>query len=153
HPRGGLADHAGRQRLVLAQAVRVLRPQPDAGRPAPALMLLELAAALCFGAASRDPELPCTNPALRRTVTPTPARARTLPNSPCHSTPPGPPAVCRFGVDGTAPFALVGDSHAGHWRAAFESVAQAKGWTGVSITRSSCPLQKALRDLKPPRRE
>ena len=28
HPRGGLADHAGRHDLVLAEAVRVLRPEP-----------------------------------------------------------------------------------------------------------------------------
>ena len=83
-------------------------------------MLIELAAALCFGAASRDPEVPCVNPALERTVSPTPARARTLPNSPCRTIVPGSPSVCRFGAaDGAETFALVGDSHAGHWRAAF----------------------------------
>ena len=32
HPAGGLAGHAGRHRLVLAQAVRLLRPQPRARR-------------------------------------------------------------------------------------------------------------------------
>src|SRR4051794_26688064 len=114
-------------------------------------MLLELAAALCFGAAARDAEVPCTN--RTRTVTPSPARARTLPNSPCRSITAGPPPVCHFGVaDGAETVALVGDSHAGHWRAAFEQVATAKGWNAVSITRSSCPLQKALRDLREPRR-
>ena len=46
----------------------------------------------------------------------------------------------------------MGDSHAGHWRAAFEYVAAAKGWSGLSITQTSCPLQKALRDLAEPRR-
>jgi len=55
-------------------------------------------------------------------------------------------------VSGTETFALVGDSHAGHWRAAFQYVANAKNWSGLSITRSSCPLQKALRDLREPRR-
>jgi hypothetical protein len=114
-------------------------------------MLLELAAALCFGAAARDPEVPCTNPT--RTVTPSLARARTLPNAPCRSIDPGPPPICRFGAEaGAETIALVGDSHAGHWRAAFEHLAAAKGWSGVSITRSSCPLQKALRDLREPRR-
>ena len=48
--------------------------------------------------------------------------------------------------------ALVGDSHAGHWRAALDVVARAKGWHGVSITRTSCPLQQALRDLPNPHR-
>ena len=50
-------------------------------------MLLELALGLaltppCFGAASRDPENPCVNDALRTTVTPTVAESRALPNSP-----------------------------------------------------------------------
>jgi hypothetical protein len=107
----------------------------------------------CFGAASRDREHPCVNAALERTVTPTPARARTLPNSPCLGIAAGSPSVCRFGdAGGTSTFALVGDSHAGHWRAALHYVAGAKGWLGLSITRSSCPLQKALRDLREPRR-
>jgi hypothetical protein len=116
-------------------------------------MLLELAAAMCFGAASRDPEVPCSNPALERTVTPSVAAARTLPNSPCRGIAAGSPPVCRFGDPaGATTVALVGDSHAGHWRAAFEHVTRAKGWLGLSITRSSCPLQKALRDLREPRR-
>ena len=36
HPAGGLAGDASRRRLVLAQAVRLLRPQPGPGRPADA---------------------------------------------------------------------------------------------------------------------
>ena len=36
----------------------------------------------CFGAAARDPERACTNAALERTVSPSPARARTLPEQP-----------------------------------------------------------------------
>ena len=107
----------------------------------------------CFGAAARDPERACSNDALERTVSPSPARARTLPNSPCRTIETGSPPVCQFGpVSGTETFALVGDSHAGHWRAAFQYVANAKNWSGLSITRSSCPLQKALRDLREPRR-
>ncbi len=97
--------------------------------------------------------MPCANPALERTVTPSVAAARTLPNSPCLGIAAGSPSVCRFGDPaGTTTFALVGDSHAGHWRAAFDLVAKAKGWRGLSITRSSCPLQTALRDLREPRR-
>jgi hypothetical protein len=129
-------------RLGLVVAVLLVAP-PAASAQAPP----------CFGAASRDAENPCVNDALRTTVTPSPARARTLPNSPCRSIAAGSPSVCRFGVaDGAETFALVGDSHAGHWRAAFEHLATAKGWSGLSITHSSCPLQKALRDLREPRR-
>jgi hypothetical protein len=114
-------------------------------------VLPELLVLTCFGAAARDPEVPCTNPT--RTVTPSVAQARRLPNSPCRRIDPGPPSVCWFGApDGSETIALVGDSHAGHWRAAFEHAATARGWSAVSITHSSCPLQKALRDLREPRR-
>jgi hypothetical protein len=110
----------------------------------------------CFGAAARDPAHPCRNPSLRLTVVPAPADAPRLPNSPC--TPlrsPGGPNVCEFGAPASAAsatVALVGDSHAGHWRGALEVVARAKGWHGQSITHTSCPLAKALRDLPEPAR-
>lgn len=105
----------------------------------------------CFGAASRDAAAPCSNPDLRQAVIPTPSEARTLPNSPCAPVSVRPP-VCSFGAPSGPTVALVGDSHAGHWRGALDAVARAKGWRGLSITHSSCPLQKALRDLKEPRR-
>lgn len=110
----------------------------------------------CFGAAARDARHPCANASRRLSVAPTPAQARTLPNSPC--TPVGGqsnPPVCAFGAapsEATATVALVGDSHAGHWRGALTEVARAKGWRGLSITHTSCPLQQALRDLPEPRR-
>jgi hypothetical protein len=112
----------------------------------------------CFGAAARDnPRAGCPSRALQRSVEPAPAEAPRLPNSPCERVRPqaGDPPVCWFGTaaDGaTRTVALVGDSHAGHWRGALTAVAQAKGWHGLSITHSSCPLQKALRDLQEPRR-
>ena len=52
--------------------------------------------------------------------------------------------------DGAATIALVGDSHASHWRGALAFVAQAKGRRGYSLSHRSCPLQKARRDV--PRR-
>ena len=54
----------------------------------------------------------------------------------------------------TATVALVGDSHAAHWRAAIEVVAQSHGWHGVSMTHSSCPFSRRLREPSPcpPRR-
>jgi hypothetical protein len=39
-------------------------------------------------------------------------------------------------------FALIGDSHASVWRAPLQRVAEAKRWRGVSLTRSSCPLNQ-----------
>jgi hypothetical protein len=83
---------------------------------------------------------------------PSPAIARTLPNSPCTTIEAGPP-VCAFGVDAghaTETIAIVGDSHAGGLRAAVATVARAHGWRGLSITHSSCPLSTAVRALPDP---
>ena len=109
----------------------------------------------CFGAPARDANL-CSTGARNVTVAPTPAEARTLPNSPCVSVRGQvEPPVCGFGASATharMTVALVGDSHAGHWRGALTHVAEAKGWRGLSITHTSCPLQVAVRDLREPRR-
>jgi hypothetical protein len=111
----------------------------------------------CFGAAARDPQHPCTNPSLRLSVVPSPAAARALPNAPCLLRPfDGGPHVCAFGVApavANASVALVGDSHAGDWRGALRVVAEAKGWLGLSITHSSCPLSTATRNLPGAARE
>jgi hypothetical protein len=111
---------------------------------------------VCFGAAAMDPARPACRRTPARSVVPTPAEAPTLSNSACAPLPSasGPP-VCSFGAargHALRTVALVGDSHAAHWRAALTVVAQARGWRGLSIARSSCPLQKALRDLDEPRR-
>lgn len=128
------------------------------GDPAQAPPAPEITAARpCFGAAARDATLPACRKASRSaSVEPTPKEAPTLPNSPCNAVhePAGPP-VCWFGVPEDAALrtiALVGDSHAGHWRGAMTVVARRHGWHGLSITHSSCPLQKALRDLPEPKR-
>lgn len=108
----------------------------------------------CFGAASRDPQRPCQNASLRLVVVPTPAEARDVPNAPCGLTLEGALAVCAFGIaaDATTTVALVGDSHAAHWRAAIEVVAQSHGWHGMSVTHSSCPFSRATRNLPRPAR-
>ncbi len=54
---------------------------------------------------------------------------------------------CYFGVAPSATresVALLGDSHAEHWRAALDVVAQAKHWRVVAITRGGCPLTDTL---------
>ena len=103
----------------------------------------------CFGAASRDPKLTCGGHLPPDAVFPSPELARTLPNTPC-AVVTGSPDVCAFGVPADRArqtVALVGDSHAGHWRGAVEAVARAHGWRGLSITHTSCPLSKAVRRL------
>ena len=107
----------------------------------------------CFGAAARSPGArPCANPSLRHSVVPSPAIARTLPNSPCTTIAVAPP-VCAFGddaVDAQDTIAIVGDSHAGGLRGAVATVAHAHGWQGLSMTHSSCPLSTAVRALPDP---
>lgn len=105
------------------------------------------ATAACFGALSRDPAKPCTNPQLRDTVIPSPAAAKAVPDADCGVefrsrelfvcswTPKSRPHLRTF--------ALIGDSHAAHWRPALEAVAQRRTWRGVSMSRAGCPFTTA----------
>jgi hypothetical protein len=112
---------------------------PAAGAIASRAVLF--AAPRCFGAAARDPWGPCANPALRTVVTPTPSEALLTPNAPCRPTREDAlVSPCLFGLDAGDEFALIGDSHAEHWRAALEVVAQAKRRRGISITQPGCAL-------------
>jgi hypothetical protein len=110
----------------------------------------------CFGAAARNPRHRCRNGALRLAVVPTPTDALLTPNARCVVVSYKTPYTCQFGVRATVAkrtVALIGDSHAAHWRAALEVVSQARGWRGFSLTRSGCPLSAALPDLPSARRE
>jgi hypothetical protein len=106
----------------------------------------------CFGAASRDPEHPCFNRALKLSVVPTPAEAKLGQNSAC--TPSGKTDElypCLFATpedEAKRNIALVGDSHAGHWRAALEVVATRRRWHGVSLTQTGCPMTRATPILR-----
>jgi SGNH domain (fused to AT3 domains) len=106
----------------------------------------------CFGAASHDSYRPCDNPDLRYDVIPSPAQARNGQNASCASiADEGPLRVCEFGAPGaeaTGTIALLGDSHAAHWRAALEFAAEAQRWRGVSLTLSGCPYSTATRVLR-----
>lgn len=101
----------------------------------------------CFGAASRDAERPCSNPALSNRVTPTPDDALLELDSPCaRQSAPQILSLCSFGVpaaQATETLALIGDSHATHWRPALDLVARVKGWHVENMTRTSCPFSTA----------
>jgi hypothetical protein len=108
----------------------------------------------CFGAAARDTRRPCHNSRLSSKIVPTPLQARDRPNAPCTIVEErGPLRVCQFGAPAAsagATVALLGDSHAAHWRAALEVVARAKRWRGLSIALSGCPYSTATRVLPEP---
>ncbi|HEX8122337.1 MAG TPA: SGNH hydrolase domain-containing protein [Solirubrobacteraceae bacterium] len=97
----------------------------------------------CWGAASRDHVRPCHNKRLDRVVKPTPAQALRRPNAPCRFPRREYPLVCEFGVPENVArrrVALVGDSHAVHWRAALSPIATVRKWAGFSLSRNGCPL-------------
>jgi SGNH domain (fused to AT3 domains) len=107
----------------------------------------------CFGAAARDPRRPCENPALRSVVVPSPVEAERMPNAPCRITERDERLrVCAFGVApqrARTTVAVVGDSHASHWRPALDDVARARRWHGLSITRTGCAFSLATPDVVP----
>ena len=124
------------------------------GLVASAPLAAPLALPRCFGAAARDPLHSCHNRHLRLTVTPTPSEAVLVPNAPCTEIDSAVNA-CAFGVpehEATATIGLVGNSHAGHWRATLAAIADAMRWQGVSITRASCAFTRAVLDLPEPLR-
>jgi peptidoglycan/LPS O-acetylase OafA/YrhL len=110
----------------------------------------------CFGAAARDPIRRCDDRALRQLVVPTPVEAHEASNGPCTRVERGGPlTVCAFGtrkVHAVVTVALIGDSHASHWRATVDAVAEARRWRALSIAHTSCPLSTAVPDIPEPRR-
>jgi SGNH domain (fused to AT3 domains) len=110
----------------------------------------------CFGAASRDTRTRCHNVALRFMVRPRPGIAEITPNEPCDRLRrSGPVHPCAFGVDAADAVrvvALIGDSHASHWRAAMQVAALARHWRGISITNGVCAVSTLLRPTHGSRR-
>jgi SGNH domain (fused to AT3 domains) len=97
----------------------------------------------CFGAASRDRRHPCRNRALDSVVIPSPAQALLQPNARCTQVRFDDPGVCAFGVSpkhASSTIAIIGDSHAAHWRGALSRLASRRGWHGLSIWRPNCPF-------------
>jgi len=112
----------------------------------------ETTAPRCYGAASRDFKTPCHNPKLRLLVKPTPGAALLAPNGFC-SPDKADPLVCASGAlpqQASQTVALVGDSHAKHWRGALNVVAKNRGWRLKSLTLTGCPLSAAPRNLPEP---
>jgi hypothetical protein len=110
----------------------------------------------CFGAAARDPDRRCANPALTRSVTPTPDEAVLEASAACAPvTSKVGPARCLFGTSADKArrtVALIGDSHAVHWRAALQHVFKVRRWRGVTLYRSQCPYTGARTNLAEPDR-
>lgn len=126
-------------RVLLATAVALIVGVVAGGGPAGS-------ATRCFGAAARDPQHPCFNPS--RSFTPSVEHADDIRSSPCELTDEQPAPICTFGVSRTRAqdhIALVGDSHALHWRGTVDVVARARRWRGWSLTAPGCFFSDAVR--------
>lgn len=108
----------------------------------------------CFGAAARDPQRRCENPHLRLVVRPTPDEAAITPNLACTRAQLTEVLdQCAYGLpaeDARETVAMIGDSHAAHWRAALAVVARRKRWRVLEIARPHCPLTTATPDSGEP---
>ena len=110
----------------------------------------------CFGAAARDPARTCDDRRFEGMVVPSPIEARDSPNQRCTRVERrGTLNVCAFGArkaQSVAMIALIGDSHASHWRAALDAAAEERRWQARSLAHTDCPLSDAVPDLPSGRR-
>lgn len=100
----------------------------------------------CFGAAAMDSKRPCVN--RTRTVTPKPDKVAGVREAYCAPiSKQRDPDVCTFGTRAArsvADVALIGDSHALHWRTPLDRVARVMRWHAFSITAPGCFFGEAV---------
>ncbi len=140
--------------LLLSLSALLVAPPATAraqDAPPPAASDAPAPVSACLGAASHDPYAPCHDPSLDRQVEPYPdlAAARAAQGgSPCRSVDhDGPIVACWTGAPAkaaTRTVALVGSSHAGHWRPALEYAAAKYGWRLLTLVHAGCPLSYAM---------
>lgn len=93
----------------------------------------------CLGAASRDPYKRCVNPRLRKLVTPTPDQADKEPYVYCATSAQQAVDECGYGPQNAKKtIAVLGDSHASHWRGAFKVLASRLRWRVIEFGMPNC---------------
>ena len=119
-------------------------------------MAMAATQAKCHGAAARDPAHHCGAAKPRYAVTPKPSQAARQRGSSCtHERKQGYADPCSFGASAKRAkrnVALIGDSHAAHWRTALDAVARQERWRAYAITRNSCPFSTGGRPIPEPGR-
>jgi hypothetical protein len=127
--------------VACGQADRTDPPQPQPPSSTPHVV--------CVGAAARARSDCAPDP---QTITPTVSAAASDRGTPCERTEPlGLVTPCAFGAEHpAATFALIGDSHAGQLRSAFDHVAAAMNWRGYALIRNSCSFVARGRELPQP---
>jgi len=105
----------------------------------------------CFGAESVTPE--CAGAAARDGVVPAPVGALADRPKVCmQEIASAKLRVCDYGpdpADARLSIAVVGDSHAAHWMAAFQVIAKREKWHVSTMLKGSCPLTDARRTSSP----
>jgi hypothetical protein len=141
-------------RRAFLGALSVCAVSVAASAPSSAQYQFQVPSQRCFGAAARDRLAPCVNPKLAFAVVPSPSDALITPSPGCpRAQYVGLLNVCLFGdpaAGGTNQIALVGDSHAWHWKPAVEVLARGERASGVSITRTSCPFSASTVSISGP---
>lgn len=103
----------------------------------------------CFGAATRDPKRPCTNPTLRFYPDGEDPYALADGAAGCRD---DETRACVFGTppeSAKGHFAVLGDSHALHWRGALSTIARKYSWRGYSHTAGGCFFSAAVDRFTP----
>jgi peptidoglycan/LPS O-acetylase OafA/YrhL len=111
-----------------------------------AALLADVAGSPCFGAAAMANRAKCPQ---ALTALPlagiTPADAPWAPQSGCRGTGSNPSFLTCFWGKGkpSRVVALIGDSHAEHWRGALQRIAKAKNWQIIEMFAGGCPATYA----------
>jgi len=111
-----------------------------------AALLADVSGSLCFGAAAMENRAKCPEALTALPlVTITPADAPWAPQPGCRGTGSDPPVFTCFWGKGkpSRVVALIGDSHAEHWRGALHRIAKAKNWQIVEMFAGGCPATYA----------
>lgn len=139
-----LAAGAGMLVIALVSGAQVFAAGVQEQRTA--ALLADVSANPCFGAPAMQNRAKCPEALTARPVAAvTKADAPWAPQPGCHATGSNPPSLtCYWGTgQPSRVVALVGDSHAEHWRGALHRIAKAKNWQIIEMYSSGCPASDA----------
>ena len=145
-PRATLSA-AGIGMLVIALVAGTQVYAADAQEQQTAALLADVSDKPCFGASAMTNRARCPDPfTTLPLVAVTKADAPWAPQSGCRGSSGSDPAywTCYWGKGKPSRVvALIGDSHAEHWRGALHRIAKAKNWQTIEIISSGCPATYA----------
>ena len=139
-----LAAGAGMLVIAMVSATQVYAAGVQEQRTA--ALLADVSDDPCFGAPAMENRARCPQALTARPVAAvTKADAPWAPQPGCHATGSDPSSLtCYWGTGKPSRVvALVGDSHAEHWRGALHRIAKAKNWQIIEMYSGGCPASDA----------